>query len=336
MVRVISVYVPTTVKEKKLFLEQLTLELDMIDGDFNCVEEDNERDAVAKRGVGEEGVRPVSQQTGAASSRGEADESDHRIYITPKLHQFRLNFKHLSKFNFSTHHQIQLSIWISSVDAGKPLYKIRTNITNNSNNVDFVTGFQILDLKDINLKLDDFCLKVIQRAKTLSHYLNVFKDGSSSTTSNESFGKATANPPTALLNVNEALKQQLPSNPDSSPGKDGISYRFIDRAFSSFGPLLVEGFIQGRSFHHNIQQLQQLVDKMNQDPLDFRESFILQLDFQKAFDRVSHQFLQQQLEQIYMPPNIINAIYHVDCLATTGTSLRQQLPRLNLLYLTRS
>ncbi|GME75063.1 unnamed protein product [Ambrosiozyma monospora] len=77
-----------------------------------------------------------------------------------------------------------------------------TTLTNNSNNVDFVTGFQILDLKDINLKLDDFCLKVIQRAKTLSHYLNVFKDGNS-TTSNEIFGKATANSPTALLNVNE-------------------------------------------------------------------------------------------------------------------------------------
>ncbi|GME73106.1 unnamed protein product [Ambrosiozyma monospora] len=52
MVRVISVYVPTTVKKKKLFLEQLTLALDtiggdeelIIGGDFNCVD-DNERDA---------------------------------------------------------------------------------------------------------------------------------------------------------------------------------------------------------------------------------------------------------------------------------------------------
>ncbi|GME81250.1 unnamed protein product [Ambrosiozyma monospora] len=136
--------------------------------------------------------------------------------------------------------------------------------------------------------------------------------------------------PTRPGKVNKALKQQLASNPDSSPGKDGISYRFIDRAFSSFGPLLVE--VYNNLFHAAelpetmkpvlfkfllkegkdknkvtsyrpialistmtrlfskilvnrlqpifqsiisedqqgfIQQLQQLVDKMNQDPLDF-------------------------------------------------------------------
>ncbi|GME86101.1 unnamed protein product [Ambrosiozyma monospora] len=47
---------------------------------------------------------------------------------------------------------------------------------------------------------------------------------------------------------------------------------------------------------------------MNQDRLQFRESFILQLDFQKAFERVRHHFLKQQLQQIFVPSTIINAI----------------------------
>ncbi|GMG29683.1 unnamed protein product [Ambrosiozyma monospora] len=50
-----------------------------------------------------------------------------------------------------------------------------------------------------------------------------------------------------LAEIKKALKQQLASNPDSSPGKDGISYRFLDRAFSSFGPLLVE--VYNNLFH---------------------------------------------------------------------------------------
>ncbi|GMG39735.1 unnamed protein product [Ambrosiozyma monospora] len=61
-----------------------------------------------------------------------------------------------------------------------------------------------LDLKDTNLKLDDFCSKVIQRAKSLSHYLNVIKDNNNTNNIKEVFGKATAeNSPTALLNINE-------------------------------------------------------------------------------------------------------------------------------------
>ncbi|GME71310.1 unnamed protein product [Ambrosiozyma monospora] len=176
----------------------------------------------------------------------------------------------------------------------------------------------------------------------------------------------------------KALKQQLALNTESAPGKDGISYRFIDKALSITGPLLVEdfnnlfsatelsetmkpvlfrfilkegkdiddvtsyrpialmssitrlfpkvmvnrlqpifqniisedqqGFIHGRSSHFNIQRLQQLVDKMNQHPDKFQNSFILQLDFQKAFDRVSHQFLKQQLQLISIPDKAINAI----------------------------
>ncbi|GMG47899.1 unnamed protein product [Ambrosiozyma monospora] len=47
---------------------------------------------------------------------------------------------------------------------------------------------------------------------------------------------------------------------------------------------------------------------MNQHPDKFQNSFILQLDFQKAFDRVSHQFLKQQLKLIAIPDKIINAI----------------------------
>ncbi|GMG27545.1 unnamed protein product [Ambrosiozyma monospora] len=56
-VRVISVYVPSTMKEKKEFLEQLkrvleTLEEEfIIGGDFNCVE-DNEKDAEPKKTTG--------------------------------------------------------------------------------------------------------------------------------------------------------------------------------------------------------------------------------------------------------------------------------------------
>ncbi|GME85942.1 unnamed protein product [Ambrosiozyma monospora] len=234
MVRVVSVYVPSTVKEKKLFLEQLALALDtigeeeelVIGGDFNCVE-DNERDAVPKRsggvkdnGVSEEAseeVRPVLTASRRAqlvaeerlmrelvekhslrdvffsndaktyntiytnvTSNGDYNRRLDRIYITPRLFQSRLAFKHLPKFAFSTHHPVQLSIWISTVDTGKPLYKIRPNITNSSSNIDFVTAVQKLDLKDTNLKLDDFCLKVIQRAKSLSHYLNVIKDSNNS------------------------------------------------------------------------------------------------------------------------------------------------------------
>ncbi|GME70917.1 unnamed protein product [Ambrosiozyma monospora] len=69
-----------------------------------------------------------------------------------------------------------------------------------------------------------------------------------------------------------------------------------------------QGFIYGRSSHFNIYRLQQLVDKMNQHPDKFQNSSILQLDFQKAFDRVSHQFLKQQLQSISIPDKVINAI----------------------------
>ncbi|GMG19859.1 unnamed protein product [Ambrosiozyma monospora] len=69
-----------------------------------------------------------------------------------------------------------------------------------------------------------------------------------------------------------------------------------------------EGFIHGRSSHYNIQRVHQLVGKMNQHPDKFQNSFILHLDFQKAFDRVSHQFLKQQLKSISIRDKIINAI----------------------------
>ncbi|GME75065.1 unnamed protein product [Ambrosiozyma monospora] len=81
MVRVISVYVPTTVKEKKLFLEQLMLALDTIGGDFNCVE-DNERDAVAKRSVG---VRLVL----TASRRGQLAAEEKLMKVIVEKHELR-------------------------------------------------------------------------------------------------------------------------------------------------------------------------------------------------------------------------------------------------------
>ncbi|GME72130.1 unnamed protein product [Ambrosiozyma monospora] len=176
-----------------------------------------------------------------------------------------------------------------------------------------------------------------------------------------------------IKEIQKALEQQLASNPESAPGKDGISYRFIDKAFSITSPLLVgvfnnlfsatelpetmkpvffrfilkegkdkddvtsyrpialmstitrlfskvmvnrlqpifqntisedqQGFIYGRSSHFNIQRLQQLVDKMNQHPDKFQNSLI-----QKAFDRVSHRFLKQQLQSISIPDKVIMLI----------------------------
>ncbi|GMG24371.1 unnamed protein product [Ambrosiozyma monospora] len=204
-VRVVSVYVPSTQKEKKMFVEQLTKALEVIKaeeeliigGDFNMVE-DNSRDSVAKRG-GE--ARPVLSYGRRAqldaeeklmremvekhnlrdvffsndlktynniytnvTSNGEFNRRLDRIYITPRLFQSKLKFNHLSKFPFTTHHLIQLTLWIANVETGKPLYKIRPNITNNSNHVDFVTAFGLPDYSDVNLKLDVFCTKIIQRA----------------------------------------------------------------------------------------------------------------------------------------------------------------------------
>ncbi|GMG29755.1 unnamed protein product [Ambrosiozyma monospora] len=52
-------------------------------------------------------------------------------WISPRLFQSKLKFNHLSKFPFTTHHLIQLTLWIANVETGKPLYKIRPNITNN-------------------------------------------------------------------------------------------------------------------------------------------------------------------------------------------------------------
>ncbi|GME70017.1 unnamed protein product [Ambrosiozyma monospora] len=89
-----------------------------------------------------------------------------RIYTTPRLYQSKLRFQHLSKFSFTTHLQIELCLWISNVETGKPLYKIKPNIINNSNNVDFVTAFELPNYSDLKLKLDVFCLKTIQRAKS--------------------------------------------------------------------------------------------------------------------------------------------------------------------------
>ncbi|GME70974.1 unnamed protein product [Ambrosiozyma monospora] len=45
-----------------------------------------------------------------------------------------------------------------------------------------------------------------------------------------------------IREIQKALKQHLASNPESAPGKDGISYRFINKAFSVTGSLLVEVF----------------------------------------------------------------------------------------------
>ncbi|GME79287.1 unnamed protein product [Ambrosiozyma monospora] len=361
------------------------------------------------------------------TSHGEFNRRLDRIYITPRLFQSKLSFKHLSKFPFTTHHLIQLTLWTANVEAGKPLYKIRPNISNNSNHVNFVTAFDLPNYSDVNLKLDVFCTKTLQRAKALSHYLNIFGAKNSfhaqlitsikkigtdricrstpeivseftsyncslftsrqqqqqqqsweSSPSLDATQKDTLARGITIREIQKALKQQLASNTESAPGKDGISYRFIDKAFSTTGPLLVEvfnnlfsatelpetmkpvlfrfilkegkdkddvtsykpialmstitrlffkvmvnrlqpifqniiskdqqGFIHCRGSHFNIQRLQQLVDKMNQHPDKFQNSFILQLDFQKAFDRVSHQFLKQQLQSISIPEKVINAI----------------------------
>ncbi|GMG55616.1 unnamed protein product [Ambrosiozyma monospora] len=136
------------------------------------------------------------------SSNGGYNRRLDRIYITPRLYQSKLKFQHLSKFSFTTHFQIELSLWISNVATGTTLYKIRPNITNKSNNVDFVTAFELPNFSDLNLKLDVFCIKTFQRAKTLSHYLRMFEGNG--TTNNDIFGTVTVTrSPTALLIMNE-------------------------------------------------------------------------------------------------------------------------------------
>ncbi|GME71049.1 unnamed protein product [Ambrosiozyma monospora] len=85
---------------------------------------------------------------------------------------------------------IQLILWIANVETGKPLYKIRPNISNNSTHVNFVTAFDLPDYSDLKLKLDVFCTKTVQRAKALSRYLNIF--GENVTNNNDIFGKVTA------------------------------------------------------------------------------------------------------------------------------------------------
>ncbi|GMG28209.1 unnamed protein product [Ambrosiozyma monospora] len=43
-----------------------------------------------------------------------------RIYSTPRLYQSKLKFKLLSKFSFTTHYQIEVSLWISNVEKYDP------------------------------------------------------------------------------------------------------------------------------------------------------------------------------------------------------------------------
>ncbi|GMG26891.1 unnamed protein product [Ambrosiozyma monospora] len=54
--------------------------------------------------------------------------------------------------------------------------------------------------------------------------------------------------------------------------------------------------------------LQQVVDCIKTEPETHAQSTILQLDFQKVFDRVNHDFLEKRLKEIKMPGNIINGI----------------------------
>ncbi|GMG53844.1 unnamed protein product [Ambrosiozyma monospora] len=151
-VRVVSAYVPSTVKEKKQFVEQLTKALEVIGpeeelimgGDFNMVE-DNNRDSVPKRHAE---TRPVLTSGRLAqlaaeeklmremvkkhclrdvffsndlktynniytniTSNGEYNRRLDRIYITPRLYQSKLKFRHLAKKtalqNKAKHHQQQ-------------------------------------------------------------------------------------------------------------------------------------------------------------------------------------------------------------------------------------
>ncbi|GME70511.1 unnamed protein product [Ambrosiozyma monospora] len=82
----------------------------------------------------------------------------------------------------------------------------------------------------------------------------------------------------------------------------------IQRVFARIISPDQQGFISGRSSHNNIQRLQQVVDCIKSEPEAHAQSTILQLDFQKAFDRVNHDFLEKRLKEIKMPGNIINGI----------------------------
>ncbi|GMF02509.1 unnamed protein product [Ambrosiozyma monospora] len=66
-----------------------------------------------------------------------------------------------------------------------------------------------------------------------------------------------------------------------------------------------QGFIKTRSLHSNIQRLQQLYHGISSTNA---EGVILQLDFQKAFDKVNHSYLEDRLRAIQLPPAIINII----------------------------
>ncbi|GMG39817.1 unnamed protein product [Ambrosiozyma monospora] len=159
--------------------------------------------------------------------------------------------------------------------------------------------------------------------------------------------------PITLDEIKQALQQQMTSNANSAPGRDGIPYKFLLTTFETMGPRLLEvfnhllvandlpemmkpvllkfilkdgkdrsevssyrpialisstarlfskvivnrlqsvfariispdqqGFIAGRSSHNNIQRLQHVVDCIKAEPEVHAQSTILQLDFQKAF-----------------------------------------------------
>ena len=59
-----------------------------------------------------------------------------------------------------------------------------------------------------------------------------------------------------------------------------------------------QGFIKGCNISTNIQRLEDMMQYMK---LYSPESRVALLDFEKAFDRVDHNFLQQVLQQYGFP-----------------------------------
>ncbi|GMG39297.1 unnamed protein product [Ambrosiozyma monospora] len=103
--RIISVYVPSPMKEKKEFLEQLNRVLGALDdefiigGDFNCVE-DNDRDAKAKKTTG---LR-TSAQTVSESRRAQLTAEEKLMREVVRTNQLTdvFNINHRSTYNSIT------------------------------------------------------------------------------------------------------------------------------------------------------------------------------------------------------------------------------------------
>ncbi|GMG21120.1 unnamed protein product [Ambrosiozyma monospora] len=213
-VRLVSVYVPSTVKEKKLFLQQLTLALDMIGGDEELVIGSDFsiwRRIWSQASIGSQQKDASRLTTHAASSRGEADEKLMREMVEIKrceklrqhLYQRHLKRKVQRKTRSNLHHPETKSI------QAKLQTFIQVHLFNTSPDSTVYLNIHSGDRQNRYTRsqrhqpqIGRFLFKSHSEAKTLSHYLIVLGDNNNSN-NNEVFGKVTTNSPTALLNTNE-------------------------------------------------------------------------------------------------------------------------------------